>query len=49
MNYSSQHWVISGTESLLLGGACATVAFTIGYYVDDVVSESTAGNLNEEF
>lgn len=47
--FCSQHWIISGTESLLLGGACATVAFTIGYYMDGIVSESSAGNSTEEF
>ena len=31
--FSSQHWFKSGMETLLLGGACATVAFTIGQIV----------------
>jgi hypothetical protein len=32
------NWFWSGFETLLLGGCCATVAFTIGYYVNDLVS-----------
>lgn len=27
---SNSHWVISGIETLLLGGACASIAFGIG-------------------
>ena len=30
---TSQHWIRAGTETLLLGGACATVAYTIGTFV----------------
>ena len=35
----SSHWFWSGLETLLLGGACATVAFTIGYYVNGMIGE----------
>ena len=31
--FSTQHWFQAGMETLLLGGACATLAFTIGQYV----------------
>jgi DNA damage-binding protein 1 len=34
--FSTQHWMVAGLETLLLGGACATVAFTIGQFVDHV-------------
>ena len=30
---TSQHWFRAGLETLMLGGACATVAFTIGKFV----------------
>ena len=33
----NSHWSWSGMETLMLGGACATVAFTIGYYVNQIV------------
>lgn len=32
--FSTQHWFRSGMETLLLGGACATVAFTVGQLVN---------------
>jgi VIT1/CCC1 family predicted Fe2+/Mn2+ transporter len=31
--FSSQNWFHSGMETLMLGGACATVAFTVGQLV----------------
>lgn len=38
-NFSASKWYISGLETLLLGGACATVAFTIGQVVDSIIDE----------
>lgn len=35
--FSSQNWFHTGLETLLLGGTCATVAFTIGQIVDHLV------------
>jgi DNA damage-binding protein 1 len=35
--FSTSRWYWCGTETLLLGGACATVAYTIGQYVDTLV------------
>lgn len=35
--FCAAHWVRSGTETLLLGGACATTAYTIGLYVNGIV------------
>lgn len=32
--YSAANWFKCGLETLLLGGACATVAYTIGQFVD---------------
>jgi hypothetical protein len=31
---SSANWFKCGLETLLLGGACATVAYTVGQFVD---------------
>jgi DNA damage-binding protein 1 len=42
-NFSASHWFTSGLETLFLGGACATVAFSIGYYVNELVGEDTEG------
>jgi VIT1/CCC1 family predicted Fe2+/Mn2+ transporter len=36
--FSSANWVCCGMETLLLGGACATVAYTIGQYVNEIVT-----------
>ena len=33
------NWIYSGLETLLLGGACATLAYTIGRYVNNLVGE----------
>lgn len=35
--FTTQHWMQAGSETLLLGGACATVAFTIGQVVESWV------------
>jgi len=35
--FSASHWLLCGTETLLLGGACATTAYTIGQYVNAIV------------
>lgn len=35
-----QHWIICGTETLVLGGTCAFVAYTIGGFVNDLISTS---------
>jgi len=34
--FRNAHWFSSGLETLVLGGTCATVAFTIGYYVNEM-------------
>mmetsp|Transcript_3722 Transcript_3722/g.7241 ORF Transcript_3722/g.7241 Transcript_3722/m.7241 type:complete len:290 (+) Transcript_3722:128-997(+) len=36
--FSTHKWYLCGAETLLLGGACATVAFTIGQFVDALVA-----------
>lgn len=38
--FCASHWFSSGMETLLLGGACATVAFTIGQFVNGIVGSS---------
>jgi len=35
--FSSSPWYMSGTETLLLGGACATLAYTIGQVIDSMI------------
>jgi DNA damage-binding protein 1 len=35
--FSAAKWYWCGLETLLLGGACATVAYTIGQFVDRMV------------
>lgn len=37
-NFGAVKWYFCGMETLLLGGACATVAYTIGQYVDNLVA-----------
>jgi hypothetical protein len=37
--HSRSNWMYSGMETLLLGGACATLAFTIGKYVNKLIGE----------
>jgi hypothetical protein len=39
VNNSGANWLSSGLETLMLGGACATVAFTIGFFVNGLVGE----------
>lgn len=34
--FSANHWFWTGSETLLLGGACATVAFTVGQLVNNL-------------
>jgi DNA damage-binding protein 1 len=38
--FSHQHWFQAGIETLLLGGACATIAYTIGQFVEHLVGKS---------
>jgi hypothetical protein len=35
----------SGLETLLLGGACATLAFTIGKYINKLIGEDEDVNI----
>ncbi len=37
---SAANWFVCGLETFLLGGACATVAYTIGQFVDGLVTDS---------
>jgi VIT1/CCC1 family predicted Fe2+/Mn2+ transporter len=37
---SASHWLVCGLETLLLGGVCATVAFTVGQFVDGLIADS---------
>mmetsp|Transcript_3465 Transcript_3465/g.3277 ORF Transcript_3465/g.3277 Transcript_3465/m.3277 type:complete len:280 (-) Transcript_3465:215-1054(-) len=37
--FSNSHWIICGLETLLLGGTCATVAYTIGQLVDGLIDQ----------
>jgi len=38
-NFGSHHWFWCGMETLLLGGACAAIAYTIGQFVDGLVGD----------
>merc|ERR1712216_80188 len=38
-NFSRSNWFFSGLETLVLGGLCATVAFTIGSFVNGLVDD----------
>jgi len=40
-NFGAVKWYYCGMETLCLGGACATVAYTIGQYVDNIVASSS--------
>lgn len=42
---TSQHWFRAGLETLLLGGTCATVAFTIGMFVESKLGTKSEGEL----
>jgi len=35
--FCASSWIVSGSETLILGGACAALAFTIGQYVNTFV------------
>lgn len=37
-SFSNANWFTSGLETLVLGGACATIAFTIGEKIDTLVT-----------
>jgi len=39
--FSSANWFKCGLETLLLGGACATVAYTVGQFVDGLIVEES--------
>ncbi len=41
--FGAVKWYWCGLETLLLGGACAVVAYTIGQYVDNLVASQTSG------
>ena len=34
---SASNWFVSGVETLLLGGACATVAYGIGQIIEEYI------------
>lgn len=36
--FCTKHWVYCGVETLLLGGACATVAYTLGQFIDGLIA-----------
>lgn len=38
-NFSRTNWFMSGCETLILGGTCATVAYTIGYFVNELLGD----------
>mmetsp|Transcript_123165 Transcript_123165/g.184198 ORF Transcript_123165/g.184198 Transcript_123165/m.184198 type:complete len:288 (+) Transcript_123165:148-1011(+) len=37
--FANSHWFWSGTETLLLGGTCATVAYTLGHFINDLLGD----------
>lgn len=37
--FGPHHWAWCGMETLLLGGACAAVAYTIGQFVNGIIAE----------
>jgi VIT1/CCC1 family predicted Fe2+/Mn2+ transporter len=39
--FSTQHWFRAGLETLILGGTCASVAYTIGQMVEGIVNATT--------
>mmetsp|Transcript_15854 Transcript_15854/g.34300 ORF Transcript_15854/g.34300 Transcript_15854/m.34300 type:complete len:281 (-) Transcript_15854:138-980(-) len=39
--FSAAHWFKCGLETLLLGGACATVAYTVGQFVNGLIEEES--------
>merc|ERR1712137_1009491 len=38
-NFSRSNWFWSGVETLLLGGTCATVAYSIGFFVNGLIDD----------
>lgn len=42
-HFSTQQWAVAGFETLLLGGACATVAYTIGQLVESYLGDAAGG------
>ena len=40
--YSAANWFKCGMETLLLGGSCATVAYTVGQFVDAHVVQTSS-------
>lgn len=36
--FCAKNWVYCGVETLLLGGACATVAYTLGQFIDGLIA-----------
>lgn len=38
--FSAANWLICGLETLLLGGACALVAYTVGQFVDGLIADT---------
>jgi len=38
-NFSRTNWFLSGCETLILGGTCATVAYTIGSFVNGLLED----------
>jgi len=38
-NFSRSNWFLSGCETLILGGTCATVAYTIGFFVNGLLED----------
>jgi VIT1/CCC1 family predicted Fe2+/Mn2+ transporter len=43
--FSKQKWYCAGIETLLLGGTCATVAYTIGQIIESIVNNATEDEL----
>jgi len=41
-NFSAANWFKCGMETLLLGGSCATVAYTVGQFVDAHVVQTSS-------
>lgn len=37
--FSASGWLVSGLETLFLGGCCATLAYTIGQFVEGLIAE----------
>ena len=37
--FSASGWLVSGLETLFLGGCCTTLAYTIGQFVEGLIAE----------